>query len=431
MEAKSHKDADVKTRDLEHPGVSPQRSRGWSIVIALGLTTILSYGTTQYLFGVLEVPLATDFAWNRTELSGAYALGLLIAGGLGVPIGYLLDRYGGRILMTLGSILAGCALIGLSQITQLWQFYLYWSGGLGIAMALILYPVTFTVVTSWFVAERAKAFAVLTLLGGLASPIFIPLAGWLIPQIGWRAMLLCFGMLHLGIAVPLHVWFVRRSPDHPVREKIGVSASSAEQAATARQALASVRFWLLTAAYALALLGSAVVSAHQIAYLVSRGYGAILAATMAGAIGLASLPGRFFLNLLSARIWSQTVLIGTLVVQAAGILVLILAPNVLWLWLYVLLYGAAFGALSPLRAQVMADHFGARAYGAITGFQGIPLALCQAAGPLIAGWLFDTLHRYDLAFWLCVASFGVAALLLLGLPRPDKRTGAAESLGSG
>lgn len=163
------------------------------------------------------------------------------------------------------------------------------------------------------------------------------------------------------------------------------------------------------------------VFAHQIAYLVSRGYGALLAATLAGTLGLASLPGRFFLNLLSARVLPQTVLVGTLLVQAAGILVLILAPDAAWLWVYVLLYGAAFGALSPLRAQVMADHFGQRAYGAITGFQGIPLALCQATGPLMAGWLFDTLHRYDLAFWLCMGSFVVAALLLMGLPHPPTR----------
>jgi MFS family permease len=168
-------------------------------------------------------------------------------------------------------------------------------------------------------------------------------------------------------------------------------------------------------------LGSAVVFAHQIAYLVSRGYGSLLAAMLAGALGLASLPGRFFLNLLSRRILAQTVLIGTLLVQASGALVLILAPDARWLLLYVLLYGAAFGALSPLRAQVMADHFGKRAYGAITGLQGIPLALCQAAGPLVAGWLYDTLHRYDLAFWLCVGSFAVAALLLLVLPHPQRR----------
>lgn len=419
----------------DHPGKRGRlplfflpRSSRWSMVLALGLTTIVSYGTTQYLFGVLEVPLATAFAWSRAELSGAYALSLLVAGILGVPIGYLVDRFGARILMTAGSVLAGCALIGLSQVSTLWQFYLGWSGGLGIAMALILYPVTFTVVTSWFVSERAKAFAVLTLVGGLASPLFIPLSGWLIPQVGWRTTLFCYGILHLVIAVPLHGWLIRRAPDPRDRlSRVGEASEASRQdiSATAREALVSFRFWVLTGAYALALVGSAVVFAHQIAYLVSRGYGSFLAAAVAGALGLASLPGRLFLNLLSARVLPQTVLAGTLLVQAGGLLMLILAPSAPWLLVYVLLYGAAFGVLSPLRAQVMADHFGHRAYGAITGYQGIPLACCQAVGPLVAGWLFDRLHHYDLAFWLCVGSFVVAALLIWVLPRPEKREAAA------
>lgn len=417
--------AEAALRAKGQPLFFLRRSSRWSMVVALGCTTILSYGTTQYLFGVLEVPLATAFSWSRAELSGAYALCLLVAGFLGVPVGYLVDRYGARILMTFGSALAGCALIGLSQISTLWQFYLYWSWGLGIAMALILYPVSFTVITSLFSSERGRAFAVLTLMGGLASPIFIPLTGWLIPYIGWRTVLLWYGILHLVIAVPLHVWFVRRASEQhsPVSEAMGTpSAPLQEDSSTTRQALISLRFWMLTGAYALALLGSVVVLAHQIAYLVSRGYGSLLAATVAGALGLTSLLGRFCLNLLSRRISAQTALVGTLFIQAIGILVLILAPDAWWLLLYVLLYGVAYGALSPLRAQVMADHFGKRAYGTITGIQGVPLAVCQAAGPLVAGWLYDELHRYDLAFWLCLGTFVVAALLTLGVPQKSEKT---------
>lgn len=327
--------------------------------------------------------------------------------------------------MTFGSALAGCTLIGLSQVSTLWQFYLYWSWGLGIAMAFILYPVSFTVITSLFVRERGRAFAILTLLGGLASPIFIPLTGWLIPLVGWRTVLLWCGILHLVIAVPLHVRFIRRAPDQhgPASEALGTPpAPSQDDSSTAHQALMSLRFWVLTGAYALALLGSVVVLAHQIAYLVSRGYGSLLAATVAGALGLTSLLGRFGLNLLSRRVSAQTALVGTLFLQAIGILVLILARDAWWLLLYVLLYGAAYGALSPLRAQVMADHFGKRAYGTITGIQGVPLAFCQAAGPLVAGGLYDKLHRYDLAFWLCAGIFVVAALLTLGVPQKGSET---------
>lgn len=101
--------------------------------------------------------------------------------------------------------------------------------------------VTFTVVTSWFVAERAKAFAVLTLVGGLASPLFIPLSGWLLPQVGWRTTLLWYGVLHLVIAVPLHRWLVRRAPDHQHLENGTPSERAPEPSSTARQALVKAR----------------------------------------------------------------------------------------------------------------------------------------------------------------------------------------------
>jgi MFS family permease len=87
----------------------------------------------------------------------------------------------------------------------------------------------------------------------------------------------------------------------------------------------------------------------------------------------------------------------------------------------VVIYGSAYGAFSPLRASVMADHFGRRAYGAITAVQGIPLALCAGLGPLAAGWLYDGLHHYEAAFWLCACAFLLAAIGIGMTPRPQEQ----------
>src|SRR6266550_1731990 len=94
---------------------------GWVLMVVLGITTIISYGTTQYLFGVLVVPISTSMQWNRASISGTYAVGLVVAGVLGVPIGHLVDRWGARLLMSVGSALAALALIGLAYMQTLWQ----------------------------------------------------------------------------------------------------------------------------------------------------------------------------------------------------------------------------------------------------------------------------------------------------------------------
>src|SRR6266566_7308807 len=377
------------TSTRRHPRRKPYY--GWILMVALGITTIISYGTTQYLFGVLVVPIDATFHWGRASISGAYTLGLIIAGLLGVPIGHLVDRWGARLLMSSGSALAGLALFGLARVDALWQFYLLWSGGMGLAMALTLYPVTFTVVANWFVRKRGKALAILTLVGGLSSPICIPLAGALVAHIGWRGTLVVLALAQLGIALPLHAFLLRRHPEDLRLSPDGEPALP-EQAkaplpgATLSEALRSPVFWVLTASLSLVMLGSTVVFVHQVAFMIGRGYDAVLAATLSGMLGLVSLPGRYVFNMLSSRISAQKLLTLSVVAQAAGIAVLVLASTSLgWLILYVLVYGSAYGAFSPLRASVMADHFGRRAYGAITAVQGIPVALCAGLGPLAAG----------------------------------------------
>ena len=400
---------------------------GWVLAVALGITTIVSYGTTQYFFGVLLVPMQHDLHWSRAELSGALAAGLVIAGLLGVPIGGLVDRRGARLLMSAGSVLGGASLLLLSGVRELWQFYVLWAGGLGLAMALTFYPVSFTVVTNWFHRRRGTALAVLTLVGGLASPIYVPLAGVLVAHAGWRMTLLVFGVTQLVIALPLHALLVRRHPEDrglvPDGGLPGESALGREHGHALREALASPAFWTLTGATGLGLFAHSAVLAHQVAFMIGCGFDPVFAATLAGLVGVASLPGRVVLNLLSDRLGPQGVLAACTVAMAAGAVLLIQATSAAWLWAYVVVYGSAFGALSPLRASTMADHFGRRAYGAITAVSGVPVALLGAAGPVVVGWLFDRSGRYEPAFWLVVAAFAVSALAVFLTPAPTPSGG--------
>lgn len=402
---------------------------GWTIVGALGVTTIVSYGTTSYAFGVLLAPIAADQGWSRADLSGAYAMGILAAGLLGIPVGRLVDRFGGRLLMSAGSAIGGIVLIALSRVHDVGQFDLLWGAGLGLATALTFYPVSFTIIANWFDRQRGAALAWLTTLGGLASPIFIPTTGWLVANIGWRDSLLFLGLAQIAIALPLHALVVRRHPEdlglrpdgRPILEQPRGApvAPPPLRGMSPRRALHDPAFWSLSLAGGLEQLAAMVVFGHQIALMISRGFDPIFAASIAGLIGLASLPGRFLLNRLSDRYDAQRLLALVLATLGLGVAVITLATSALWLYLYVAVYGVAFGARSPLRASVMARHYGRRAYGTITAIQGVVMALPAAFGPLAAGWLYDQLGNYELAFWLTTGAFAAAALLILLTPTPS------------
>jgi MFS family permease len=393
---------------------------GWVLVWALGITTVISYGTTQYLFGVLVVPIQHDLGWSRGELSGAYSLGFLISGLLGVGVGKIVDRRGARGLMTAGSLIAAASLALLSRVDQLWQFYLLWCGGLALSMSLTFYPVTFVVITNWFNRKRGSAMALLTLLGGFASVIFIPLAGLLIARFGWREALLVMAAFQLLVSVPAHALLVRRQPeDHGLPpDGEGESLPAPPTGHAFRDALRVPAFWTLTCSSGLALMAHAVVLAHQVPFMIGRGYDPLFAATLAGLLGVASLPARLVLNLLSDRFGPKPMLVLSTLLQALGVLLLLNATAQVLVWVYVAVYGFAFGAVSPLRASVMAEQFGRRAYGAITSVQGMPVSVLAAAGPLGAGALFDHLGSYTVAFVLTAGAFLLAALVLTLTPPP-------------
>lgn len=405
--------------------------RGWGLVWALGLTTIVSYGTTHYFFAVLVVPMQYELGWSRAQISGAFSLSLVTIGLFGLPIGRLVDRHGARVLMSLGSILGAIGLTGTSLVRDPWQFYVLWSGVIALSMALTLYPVTFTVITNWFLRRRGSALALLTLLGGLASPIFIPLAGILVAQIGWRETLVLFGLAQLSIALPVHALVLRRhpedlglQPDGMDRPPDGTVGEAAAPGVLFREATRSPVFWTLTAAFALGLCAHSVILVHQVAYLIGRGFDPVLAATAAGLLGVASLPGRYLLNRLSEYLSPQGLLAGCYVAQAAGVGLLALAAQSVLVWAFVAVYGAAFGAISPLRASTMADHFGRRAYGAITAASGILVAVAASGGPIAAGALYDRLGSYGLALELTAGAFVVSALFVA--LSPVKQTAASD-----
>jgi MFS family permease len=152
--------------------------------------------------------------------------------------------------------------------------------------------------------------------------------------------------------------------------------------------------------------------------MIGRGYGPVLAAGVAGLVGFVSLPGRFALNTLSDRFGPQGLLTACIVAQALGVALLSVAGSLPLLVAYAAVYGFAFGAVSPLRASVMAQHFGRRAYGSITGVQGVATWLGAGLGPLVAGRLYDRTGGYALALWLAVAALALSSIAVAFTPLP-------------
>lgn len=377
----------------------------------MSVTQTLGYGVLYYAFGVLVKPMEAELGWTRAQTSGAFSLGLLMAGLAAVPVGRLVDQQGARLLMTLGSLAGVLLMFAWSRVATLPALYVVWAG-IGLAMSAVLYEVAFTVVAVWFRQHRRDATFLITMVAGLASTIFIPLTTWLVGQYGWRNALEMLALLLAVGTVPLHALVLRRSPAALGLEVDGGGPSNAqsvpEVSVSTRAALGAAPFWWLSSAFALARFAGAAVGAHLVPLLLERGYSAGFVALAIGAIGPLQLLGRLIFAPALGR-WSlikvTAVMFGLLALAFAALLV----PGALGVWVFVALFGVSNGASILSRAGLVADLYGPASYGSINGVLALIVAVVGALAPLLVGAMYAVAGDYTAALWGLALSGLVAA----------------------
>jgi MFS family permease len=394
---------------------------GWVMLLTVAFTEMVSWGVLYYAFTVFLRPMQMSLGWSTAELTGAFSLSLLCSGVTALFISHWLDHHGTRLLMTAGSCAAALLVLAWAGVQNLGQFYLIWAG-IGIAMAATLYDPAFALVATWFQQRRARALTILTFIAGFASVIFVPLAQWLVEIQGWRAALVTLALTLALCTVPLHALILRRRPEDLGLIPDGNSLSAlpvqsgvlSAQAIPVKEALKSGAFWWITAAFALNTAAAGAITVHLVPYLIDRGYPATFAASMVGLIGLMALPGRLIFTLLGERISRRLVTALLFSLQASALCVMLLVPGIVGVCCFVVLFGTGFGAITPARAALVADHYGSAHYARISSVLGLFVATARAIAPVGAGSMYDLLGAYPPIFWALVgiSLLGAGAILL-------------------
>lgn len=393
----------------------PRLFYGWWIVAALSVTEPVTWGILYYAFSVFIEPTSAELGWSRNQLTAAFSVALLASGIAAVPVGRWLDRHGARWLMTGGSIGAAVLVVAWSRVESYPQFVAVWIG-LGVCMAATFYEPAFATITTWFHVYRSRALTVLTFGGGFASVIFIPLAAWLVDRQGWRDALIALAALLAVSTIPLHALVLRRHP-----EEIGtcadgecdrhetVSRPGRTRAAVALgPALRSRSFRWLSLAFGLAMFVNVATTVLLIPLLIDRGESARFAAAAAAGIGLLALPGRLIFTPLGDWLPPWAVPGAIFSTQAVALIVLALASTHTGIWLFVVLFGIGFGAITPARASLVADLYGVLAFGSISGVLALIVTFSRAAGP-IGGSLIETVTGGDQALLAILSVLSIIA----------------------
>ncbi len=430
-------DRGVRPAPLADAAPPIERSgRARATVATLAVTETVSWGVLYYGFTAFLQPISQDLGWSVGAISAAFSVALLCQGAAAMAVGRWLDGHSPRALMTTGSVLATVGVLAWSQVRQLGQFVVLW-GVLGIVMATVLYEPAFTVITKWFVTGRRRALTAVTLVAGLASTIFLPLENHLIETYGWRRALVILAVILGGITIPLHA-IVLRPPPRPVTGTEPLSPRDPGDVpdemvrvpgacSPVRLALRGAPFWYLTGAFVASSFTLSGLALHQIALLVGKGHSPAFAAAATGTLGAMQLPGRLLFAPLEARVSRRAMIVVVFGSMTAGVGLLSGAGHVIVVWVFVALYGMGRGMSTLLRATLVADLFGTSHYGTLSGILSACTTAATAAGPLVAGLLFDAAGNYTRVVVVLVILSGLATALAARVEPPGQRGQALRS----
>ena len=410
---------------------------GWYMVGAGCAMQFVQSALFLQSFGAYFAVLRDDRGWSKTELSGAAALHQVEAAILGPLLGWFIDRFGAQWVIRTGIVMFGAGFILLSYVDSLLAFY-----GAFIVTALGgslcgFFPLNVSLI-HWFERRLARALSTVQIgfaLGGLALPV----VAWALVTWGWRATAFSSGIIIIAICLPLS-FVIRRRPGDIGEVMDGIGSRSRDPVSdpekestetardfTAREALRTPAFWLLSLGHGFALFVVTGVNTHAITHM-KEGLGytieaasfAMMLQTLAQlvGVGLATWIGDRF----DKRILSALCMLG----HMSGLLFLTYATGPAMIVAYAILHGTAWGLRGPLLQAIRADFFGRRAIGMILGLSFMIIVVGQIGGPMIAGILADMTGNYRAGFTTLalLAGLGSAFFLLAKRPAPPPRNSA-------
>ncbi len=415
---------------------------GWWIVAATNLICMIGYGTWLYCFGVFFKPMTHEFGWTRAMTSGAYSFRGIQGGFAGPVVGWAVDKYGPRVVVFSGGVVAGLGFIMMYYINSLWSFYLIYGVLLSIGMSAMLYIPAMTAIANWFVRMRSRALSLLAVGAGIGGFICAPAATFLISRFGWRISFVIIGVAVWIVVLPLSLILRKRPEDMGLKpdgdsfgetyeeETISASITPGQNAPpappvrdwTLKEAMASRTFWILAFAFFLAACTHGTVTVHAVPALTDAGISDERAAVSLGLATLLSIIGRLVFGWLGDFVNKRYLFMVTYSIEAAGVLVLMNAHGPGSIYLFAALFGIGFGGTIPLNPAIRGEYFGRAAFGKIQGFMAPLMIMGSAIGPVVLGQLFDVYGTYKTGF-LMVAMLQFLAAVTIFFARPAQPPG--------
>ena len=423
----------MKTGKRSIWGDQPFFYYGWVIVFSMASAGAVSMAMGSLNFGLFIKPMGDELGVGRAFFGWAQTARQVSSSVTSPTVGWLLDRFGSRILLPVAAVITGGAMIALAFINSSWQLVALFAvmGLVGMSGPGAL--VTSVPILKWFVRRRGAAVAFVGLGIPVGAMIFVPLTQYFIDAWGWRTAWIVLAILGISIIVPLSLIFVRRRPEDmnllpdglPSKPGPDVGADTSgeplgelEISWTARNAMRTLPFWSLVVGFSMVALAIGTVAVHRIAAFMDRGLDPTLVsiATAFDAVcaGVATFAFGMLVRWVSVRILGA---IGFCLLGLASVMT-IYADYTSLMFVSMAVFGLGIGGMMFLQNFVWADYFGREYVGSIRGVVAPITLTVGGIGPPLAGYVRDWTGSYNPVWWGGVCLMFLAALVILATTAP-------------
>ena len=353
------------------------------LIWTIAITQLVGWGCLFTPFQLMIAPMERELGWSRTEISGAFTLGLLVSGLMAIPAGRWVDRHGGRGAIAWGGLAGAVVLAAWGQVQQLWMFYALWVL-LGMVQAAALWGSAMAVMVS-AIREPMRAITAVTFITGFTGTLFLPMIAVLNEALGWRGALLVLALLQ-ATQTPVALWGLRGTGPK-TREALAPVALGPILRRPAFLGLA-----LCLSAHSFIGVG---LGAHLVLLLKEKGIAEAWVITLVALHGPFQVAARAALYAMGARVRMVAVGVFACALLPLGLAWLWWAPPVpLWLLGFVLCWAIADGLLTIVRAGAPVELLGKQGYGAITGALTASAVLPRAMAPAVIALIWQSSGSY-------------------------------------
>ena len=390
---------------------------GWWIVSACFFLAFYISGAVTIGFTTFFEPIVDEFGWSYTEVSFAASLRGLELGIFAPLMGYLVDRFGARILIFIGSLSIATGYFVLSQMSSLSIFYLAFIF-IGLGTSACTGTVLTPAVANWFRLNVGKALGFMASGFGFGG-LLIPLIAILIRFYHWRAtfIILGVGMLLIGFSVSL---IIRNRPEEfgsfpdGINPEDSVKILKYDKDVDIRAALHNKTFWYLSISESIRLMAMTAVITHIMPYFMTEGIDKATAVAVTSALPLLSIIGRIFFGWLGDKFNRTRILALVYLFAAVGLIAFSYAQRFWIILIFMMFFPFSWGA-GPLRGSILRNLFGRASLGKILGIMAGIGTLARMVGPLFAGLTYDTYKDYRLFWVICSGTLIISVLLMLSI----------------